>query len=284
MASPSVRRLTDRAVFVLCLLCVVLASVPLASILWTVVSNGISALSFEFLTSPQGVIGQPGGGIGPAIEGTFILVGLSCLVGVPIGVLSGVYLSEYGNNRLGQTLRLFNDVLAEFPSIVVGILAYSLIVVTIGSFSTIAGVVALSIIMLPIVARTTEESIKVVPTNLRDAAMALGIKRWRTTISVVLSTGRGGIITGVLLSVARIAGETAPLILTVLGSQLFFAGLGKPVDALPLRIWRLSLLPYTYARAQGWGAALVLILIVLGINLVVRLASRGRYGLERSNM
>ncbi len=275
LSGPTARRYKDRLVFGLSLLCVVLASIPLVSILVEVVRNGAPALSLEFLTSPPGVIGQPGGGVGNAIQGTFILLGLTCLIGVPIGVLSGVYLAEFGNNKVGRIVRFLNDVLAQFPSIIVGILAYSLIVLAIGSFSTIAGAIALSIIMLPVVTRTTEESIKLVPSTIRDAAMALGIRRWRTTISVVLTTARKGIVTGTMLAVARITGETAPLILTVLGSQLYFSGLDKPVDALPLRIWRLALLPYSYAREQGWGAALVLILIVLGLNVIVRIAARG---------
>lgn len=258
-------------------LCVLLAMVPLLSILFDVVVRGGPALSLEFLTSPPGVIGQPGGGISNSIEGTLILVGLACIIGLPLGLLSGVFLAEFGDNQYGRVIRFLNDVFSEFPSIVVGILAYTLVVVPLGSFSTIAGAFALSIIMLPIVTRATEESLKLVPNSLRDAAMALGIRKWRATFSVVMSTGRGGVVTGVLLALARISGETAPLILTVLGSSLFFSGLGHPVDALPLRIWRLALLPYPYAQQQGWGAALVLILVVLTLNIGVRLATRGRF-------
>jgi phosphate transport system permease protein len=256
----------------------------LASILFEVVKNGIGAISVEFLTSPPGVFDQPGGGIATAIQGTLILVGLTCLIGIPIGLLSGVFLAEFGNNRFGRTIRFLNDVLTEFPSIVIGILAYSILVVSIGSYSAIAGAVALSIIMLPIVTRTTEESIKIVPSSIRDAAMALGIRRWRATLSVVLTTARGGVITGILLSVSRIAGETAPLLLTILGTQFFFSGLNQPLDALPLRIYRNASLPYAFARQQGWGAALVLIILVLGLNVGVRLVTRGRYGTGRSRM
>ena len=284
MSSHTIRRFKDWLVTGLGMGCVVLAMIPLISILLEVVRNGLPALSLEFLTSSPGVIGEAGGGIANAIQGTLILIALTCLIGVPLGVLGGIYLAEFGNNQLGRTLRFLNDVLTEFPSIVVGILAYLLVVLAIGSFSAIAGAIALSIIMIPIVTRTTEESIKVVPTTIRDAAMALGIRRWRATLSVVLSTARSGVVTGVLLSIARIAGETAPLILTILGSQLFFSGLDRPMDALPLRIWRLALLPYNYAREQGWGAALVLILIVLSLNVIVRLATRGRLGMMRSRV
>ncbi len=276
------RKFKDKLIFFLGLSCVVLASIPLASILVEVVRNGAPALSLEFFTSPPGAVDQPGGGIANAIQGTLILIGLTCLMGVPLGVVAGIYLAEFGNNKLGRLIRFLNDVLTEFPSIVVGIVAYSLVVVAIGRFSAIAGAFALAIIMLPVVTRTTEESLKLVPTTIRDAAMALGIRRWRATGSVVVSTARSGILTGVMLAVARIAGETAPLILTILGSQLFFSGLDTPMDALPLRIWRLALLPYDYAREQGWGAALVLILIVLTLNVVVRLATRGRLSMMRS--
>jgi phosphate transport system permease protein len=284
MSSTGLRRLKNRLAYGLGLLCVLVAIAPLASILFEVVKNGIPAMSIEFLTSPPGVFDQPGGGIATAIQGTLILVGLTCLIGIPIGLLSGVFLAEFGNNRFGRAIRFLNDVLTEFPSIVIGILAYSILVVTIGSYSAIAGAVALSIIMLPIVTRTTEESIKIVPSSIRDAAMALGIRRWRATLSVVLSTARSGVITGILLSVSRVAGETAPLLLTVLGTQFFFSGLNQPLDALPLRIYRNASLPYAFARQQGWGAALVLIILVLGLNLGVRLATKGRYGTGRSRI
>ena len=274
-SNQSFRKFKDLFAFILGGSCVVLAMIPLLSILFDVVSRGYRALSVEFLTSPPGIVGQPGGGIANSIEGTLILVALTCLIGVPFGVLSGIFLSEFGDNDFGRLVRFLNDVLAEFPSIVVGILVYSFVVVTIG-YSTIGGAIALAIIMMPIVTRATEESLKLVPTSIRDGAAALGIKKWRSTLSVVLSTGRSGVVTGVLLATARIAGETAPLILTVLGSELFFSGLTTPIDALPLRIYKLALLPYASSQQQGWGAALVLIAIVLALNVGVRLATRGR--------
>ena len=282
MSNQSVREFKDWLAFLLGGACVVLAMIPLVSILVDVVIRGAPALTLEFLISPPGIIGQPGGGIANSIEGTLILVGLTCLMGVPFGLISGIFLSEFGDNKFGRFIRFLNDVLSEFPSIVVGILAYSFVVLTVGSFSTIAGAIALSIIMMPIVTRATEESLKLVPSSIRDAAMALGIRKWRATLSIVLSTGRSGVVTGILLAIARIAGETAPLILTILGSQLFFDGLTKPVDALPLRIYRLALLPYSSAQQQGWGAALVLIAIILTLNIGVRLATRGRLSSMRS--
>jgi phosphate transport system permease protein len=283
MSNQSIREFKDWLAFILGGACVVIAMIPLLSILIDVVIRGAPALNVEFLTSPPGVIGQPGGGIANSIEGTLILVGLTCLIGVPLGLMSGIFLSEFGDNKFGRFIRFLNDVLSEFPSIVVGILAYTFVVLTVGSFSTIAGAIALSVIMMPIVTRATEESLKLVPSSIRDAAMALGIRKWRATLSIVLSTGRSGVVTGILLAIARIAGETAPLILTVLGSQLFFNGLTKPVDALPLRIFRLALLPYSSAQQQGWGAALVLIAMILTLNIGVRLATRGRMSSMRSS-
>ncbi|OLC82884.1 MAG: phosphate ABC transporter, permease protein PstA [Thaumarchaeota archaeon 13_1_40CM_3_50_5] len=274
MSNYSFRRFKDRLAFAIGFLCIGLAIIPLGSILLEVIARGLPALNPEFLTATPGIIGQSGGGIANAIQGTLVLIGLTCVIGVPIGVLAGIYLSEFGNNKFGRTIRFLNDVLTEFPSIVVGILAFVLVVLATRRFSALAGAIALSVIMLPIVARTTEESLKLVPSTVRDGGMALGIRKWRTTLSIVLSAGKSGVVTGVLLSIARVAGETAPLLLTVLGTNQFFSGLDKPVDALPLRIYTYALLPYPYAQQQGWGAALVLIMIVLSINVTVKLVTR----------
>ena len=198
-------------------------------------------------------------------------------IGIPIGILSGVYLSEYGNNHFGSTMRIINDALTGFPSIVIGITAYGVIVIgLIGSYSAFAGAIALSFILIPIVARTTEESLKLVPNNIREASLALGAHKWKTTLQVVLPSAKSGLITGTLLAVARVAGETAPLIMTVLGNRYFFQGLTEPMAALPLEIWRSSLQAQQDLVAQGWGAALILIILVLSINIIVRLASRGK--------
>lgn len=264
------RLVTDKIIQIIVFTCVVVAIIPLGSILVEVFKNGASAISIEFLTAAPGSVGSGEGGIGPAIQGTLIVVGLASLIGVPIGVFSGVFLSEYGNNRLAKLIRFFNDVFMEFPSIVLGIFAFLVIVLVMGHFSIWAGAFALSLIMFPIVARTTEESLKMVPLTYREAGMALGLKKWIVTMRIVISAAKSGMITGILLSVSRIGGETAPLIMTILGSSQFFNGFDTPMDALPLRIWRLSLLPYDSAQQQGWGAALALILIILGINLVVR--------------
>lgn len=277
MTSYAVRKFKNRLFFVLSLGCVVIAVLPLASILVEVIVRGAPQLSIQFITQPAGVIGQSAGGIGPAIQGTLILIGLTSLMGIPLGIMSGIYLSEYGNNRYAALMRMFNDVLTEFPSIVVGITVFTVVVLYLGHFSPLAGGVALSFILIPIVARTTEESLKLVPNSVREASLALGVHRWRTIVSVVLPTAKAGMVTGTLLAVARIAGETAPLIMTVLGNQNFFQGFSQPMDALPLRIWRDALLPYSNFQAQGWGAALILVLIVLSLNIGLRVASRGRY-------
>jgi phosphate transport system permease protein len=264
------RLLVDKAVRIVVFSCVIIAIIPLGSILVEVFKNGIAAISFEFLTATPGSIGTGEGGIGPAIQGTLIVIGLSSFIGIPIGVMSGIFLSEYGDNKLARFIRFFNDVFMEFPSIILGIFAFLMIVLVIGHFSIWAGAFALSLIMFPIVARTTEESLKMVPMTYREAGTALGLKKWVITFRIVISAAKSGMVTGILLSVSRIGGETAPLIMTILGSSQFFSSFDAPMDALPLRIWRLSLLPYDSAQLQGWGAALVLIIIILGINLAVK--------------
>jgi phosphate transport system permease protein len=290
-STPSWRRFKDRLAISLGFLCVILAMIPLASILYEVVVNGFSALSVQFLTSTPALVTTPSGsavltgGIAVSIEGTLILMGLTAVITVPVGLLAGVYLAEFGDNRFGSSIRFLNDVLSEFPSIVIGILVYSILVVGLRvGFSAFAGGVALSIIMLPIVTRTTEESIKLVPRSVRDAAMALGLRKWRATVSVVLSTARSGVVTGALLSLARISGESAPLLLTIGTSNYFSTGLSQPVDALPVRIFFLSSNYVSGANQQGWGAALILILLVLSLNVAVRIATRGKYGAARSGI
>ena len=266
------RKLKNRLFFLLCLICVIIAVTPLASIIVEVVANGAPVLSINFLTA-DGLHG----GIGPAIQGTLILIGLTSLIGVPVGVISGVYLSEYGINKYASVMRSINDVLTEVPSIVIGITAYSVIVIGVtGSFSPLAGAIALSFMMIPIVARTTEESLRLVSNSVREASLALGVHKWRTTLSIVLPAGRSGLITGTLLAVARIAGETAPVLLTILGSSYFFESLSRPMDALPLRVFLNSRQPSHLVQAEAWGAALILILIVLSINIIVRVVTRNR--------
>jgi phosphate transport system permease protein len=279
--SYAYRKFKDRLFFFLGIACVVLAVVPLGSILLEVVTKGLPLLNLTFLASTPGIGNGSIGGIGPAIQGTLILIGLTSLIGIPLGVVSGIYLAEYGSTRYAHLMRTLNDVLTEFPSIVVGLTVFIIVVLREGvslglGFSPLSGAIALSFILIPIVARTTEEAIKLVPNALREASLALGVRRWRTTISIVLSVAKAGLVTGVLLAIARVAGETAPLILTVLGNTHFFQGFNEPIAALPLQIYSDALAPDPGIQSRAWGAALVLILVVLSINIAVRLASRGR--------
>jgi phosphate transport system permease protein len=258
---------------------VVLAIIPLASILIDVFRNGVGAFNLDFLILPPGSIGSSDGGIGPAIQGTLMIVGFATLIGAPVGVLVGIYLSEYSSpsdKRFAFFLRLFNDVMTGIPSVVIGIVGYITIVLTLGSFSIIAGAFVLSIIMIPIVARVSEETLKLIPNSLREAGYALGVSKWKVVWHIVVKGSKSGIVTGIVLGISRIAGETAPLIMTILGTSLFFSSFNSPVDALPLRIWRLASQPYPSAHQQGWGAALLLILIVLSLSIVLRMISQKR--------
>jgi phosphate transport system permease protein len=271
------RRLVDKLVSISAILSVILAVVPLGSILIEVVRNGAPALSVDFLTQPPGAMGSGQGGIGPAIEGTLIVIGLASAIGAPVGVLTGVYLSEFaGRGIFPSSVRFFNDILVGLPSIVIGIVGYVTLVLAIGSFSVWAGAFALSIIMIPIVVRVTEETLKVVPNSIREAGYSLGIPKRKIILRIVLTSAKSGVITGIVLAISRIAGETAPLIMTILGTSLFFTGLTGPVDALPLRIWRLASQPYESAHTFGWGAALILILIVLSLSVSLRLLAQRR--------
>ena len=271
------RLVVNRLVTIFTIVCVIAAIVPLGSILLEVVKNGANAISFEFLTQPQGSFGSGTGGVGPAIQGTIIVVGLASLIAAPIGVLAGIYLSEFAKKGIfADLVRFFNDVLTGLPSIVIGIVGYIVIVLSIGSFSVLAGAISLSIIMIPIVVRVTEETLKVVPYSLREAGHSLGISKAKITLFIVLPSAKHGIITGIVIAISRIAGETAPLIMTILGTSLFFTGITGPVDALPLRIWRLASQPYESAHAFGWGSALVLILMILAMSVGLRLLTRKR--------
>ena len=271
------RLFVDKLVTLFTIICVISAIIPLGSILLEVIKNGASAISFEFLTQSQGSIGSGSGGIGPAIQGTIIVVGLASLIATPIGVLTGIYLSEFAKGGTFPNLvRFFNDVLTGLPSIVIGIVGYVVIVLSIGSFSVLAGSISLSIIMMPIVVRVTEETLKIVPHSLREAGYSLGISKAKITLFIVLPSAINGILTGIVIAISRIAGETAPLIMTILGTSLFFTGITGPVDALPLRIWRLASQPYESAHAFGWGSALILILIILALSVGLRILVQRR--------
>jgi phosphate transport system permease protein len=271
LKTNSRRKIIDRVVTGITIACVAAALVPLGSILFEVFKNGVPAISFDFLTQPQGSIVRGDGGVGPAIQGTIIVVGLASLIGVPVGVLGGIYLSEYaGASKFSYAVRFLNNVMTGLPSIVVGIVGYIILVLTLGSFNVMAGAVALSIIMIPIVMGVTEETLKLVPNSVREAGHSLGIPKWRVTLFITLTSAKNGVLTGIVLGISRIAGETAPLIMTILGTSLFFQGFLGPVDALPLRIWRLSQQPYTASHEFAWGGALVLILMILSLSVALR--------------
>ena len=279
------RKIVNNLITVILFGFVVIATIPLTSILIEVFRNGAAAFSLDFLILPPGAMGASDGGIGPAIQGTLMIIGFATMIGAPVGVLVGVYLSEYSSSsrRFAYFLGLFNDVMTGIPSVVIGIVGYITIVLTLGSFSVIAGAFVLSIIMIPIVARVSEETLKLIPNSLREAAYALGISKWKVIWHIVVKGSKSGIITGIVLAISRIAGETAPLIMTILGTSLFFSSFNSPVDALPLRIWRLASQPYPSAHEQGWGAALLLILIILSLSIVLRMISQKR-GLGKSTI
>jgi len=252
------------------------ALVPLFSILYEVIVRGFSTINFEFFIKPTPTVGEAGGGVANAIQGTLITIGLASLIGVPIGLMSGIFLSEYGESKFSVAVRFFCDVLSGIPSIVIGVFAYALITRSIG-FSVTAAAFALAVIMIPILARTTEEALKLVPMSIREAAIALGIPRWKTTIKVVLSGAKKSIVTGILLSVARIAGESAPVLVSMGFWRWWFAGLDRPAANLALNVFIFAMSPFENWIALAWGSALVLILLVLGISIAARILTRERY-------
>jgi phosphate transport system permease protein len=270
------RRVVDGFASGLAALCTLLLLTPLVLIFGYLVVKGVGALNLDFFTQLPKPVGEAGGGMANAIVGSLTLVALACVLGLPIGVLTGVYLSEHGRTPLGATVRFCADVLNGVPSIVIGIYAYTLVVLPMKGFSAYAGSIALGVIMLPIVARTTEEMIRLVPTSLREASLALGVPMWRTTISVVLRTARGGILTGIMLSIARVAGETAPLIFTAFGNQYWQSGLRGPISSLPVQIYTYAISPFDDWHRQAWAGALVLMSLIAVTSLSVRFLTRGK--------
>jgi phosphate transport system permease protein len=251
-------------------LAVVLAVIPLFLILFYLVQKGISGLSLDLITQDPNRPGRPGGGVRNSIVGSGIMVGLATLIGVPIAIGCGVFLAEYGQNKLGLVIRFLVDVMAGIPSITVGIFVYGLIVLPQKQFTAFAGAVALAIILLPVVARITEEMVLLVPRSVREAAYALGAPRWKTVLRIVLPTALPGIVTGVLLGLSRIAGEAAPLLFTALGNQFYSTNVFHAMDALPLRIYVYAVGPYDYWHEQAWAMSLLLVAIILTISLSVR--------------
>jgi phosphate transport system permease protein len=255
-----------------------LAIVPPVAILAYLLEQGAGALSLGFFTSMPRPVGEAGGGMANAIVGTLILIGIASAIGLPIGIGAGLYLAERGGTKLADLVRFLADVLNGLPSIVMGIFAWQFLVRPIGHFSALAGGAAIGAMMIPLVTRTTEEMVRTVPRSLREAALALGYPRWRTSLQIVLRTALGGIVTGVLVAVARVAGETAPLLFTAFGNQFWSTRVTQPIAALPLQVFVYAISPYDEWHAQAWAGALVLIALVLVISLLARFAVRARHG------
>lgn len=253
-----------------------IALLPLLSVFLYTVKQGLPALNFEFFFSLPKPVGEVGGGIGHAILGTLGLVSLASFIGIPVGIAAGMYLAEYGRGKIATTLRFSIDLLASTPSIIVGIFAYAIFVVPFKHFSALAGSLALAVIMIPMIARTSEELLKIVPVHVREAGLGLGIPRWRVILSIVFRGSFSGILTGILLAVARAAGESAPLLFTAFNSQFWPKGPLLPTASIPIQIYTYAISPYDDWHQKAWAAALVLIIFVFFMNLIARLIMRGR--------
>jgi phosphate transport system permease protein len=271
------RKFKSFAMNALCIGCAVLVILPLAVILFYLIQKGASSLNWSFFTGVPKPAGAPGGGMGNAIVGTLELLLLASVIGVPIGVLGGIYLSEYGGERLNGWIRFWADVLNGVPSIVWGMVAYALVVLPMKGFSAWAGGLALGFIMVPLVLRTTEEVLVLVPRSYREAALALGLPQWKTIAQIVLPTAMRGIITGVLLAMGRVAGETAPLLFTAFGNSNWNHHLAEPIAALPLQIFSYAIAPYDDWNRQAWAGALVLVALTFLLSTGVRFFSRSRF-------
>jgi phosphate transport system permease protein len=243
---------------------------PLVCVFVYVLKRGLPALNLSFFTELPKPVGEDGGGIANALIGSATMVFLAALIGVPFGIAAGTFLSEYGKSRLSTTLKFSIDLMTSVPSIIVGIFIYALVVMPMHGFSAYAGALALAFIMIPNIAKSTEEILKLVPQNIREAGLALGISRWKVTLFIVLRGYRKGLITGIILAVARVSGETAPLLLTAFGNRNFAHSLGQPTSSLPVQIYTFAISPYEDWHRQAWAGALVLVLFVLSINVITR--------------
>jgi phosphate transport system permease protein len=270
----AVRRLANGTVTVLCGAMVLVAILPLGSIVWMVVSKGWPGLSLEFFTALPTPVGEPGGGVGNAILGTLQMVAMACVLGLPMGIGAGVFLAEKGGGTFGRAVRFTAEVFSGVPSIVIGIVAYGVVVIPMRSFSALAGALALALLMVPVLARTTEELVRLVPQNLREASLALGIPQWKTSLRIMLRTAAGGILTAALLAVARAAGETAPLLFTALNNQGWNFRPDQPTASLTVQIFNYAASPYEDWKQKAWSAALVLLILVGVLNLAARFALR----------
>lgn len=271
------RRVVSRVMLTLTGVAAALTVVPLLLIFFHLMRAGLGSLNPEFFTNVPAPVGETGGGVGNGVLGTFILVLLAGLMGLPVAIGAGIYLAEAEGGRLPNAIRFVTDVMNGIPSIVIGIFVWAWVVVSTGGFSAFAGGVALAIMLLPMVTRTTEEMVRLVPRELKEGALALGFTRWRTTLGVVLPAARSGILTGVLVALARIAGETAPLLFTAFGNPFWSASLNEPIAALPVQIFQYAISPYEEQHAQAWAASLLLIALVLAMSLTARFLIRSPY-------
>ena len=269
------RKFKDVSMQALTCACALLVVVPLALVFYHVLKSGIGALNWAFFTRLPKPVGEPGGGMANAIVGTFELLGLAALLGVPVGVCGGIFLSEYGHTRLNWWMRFAADVLNGVPSIIWGMVVCALVVVPMKGFSAYAGGLALGFMMIPLVVRATEEMLALVPNTYREGALALGIPKWKSVLHIILKIAGKGIITGVLLACARVMGETAPLLFTAFGNRFWNHNLSEPIAALPLQIFSYAIGPYDDWHRQAWAGALVLIVVALAINAGVRIITRG---------
>jgi phosphate transport system permease protein len=268
------RRATDHLMTALSLLTVVIVLAPLFAIFAYLLYKGVGSINIAFLTQTPKPVGEPGGGMANAIAGSAVILAIASILGVPFGIGAGVFLAEYGRNRFGDTVRFVSDVLNGVPSIVIGIVAYGLVVVRQKHFSALAGGVALAIMMIPTIARTTEQMLLLVPQAIREAAYGLGVSRWRTTLSITLRTATSGVITGVMLAFARVAGETAPLLFTAFGNQFWNWRIDQPTAALSLQIYTYALSPFDDWHRQAWAGSLVLIVLIVSAVAAVRIVVR----------
>jgi len=271
------RRITNAIMLGLLSVAAIVATLPLILIIFHLLKSGLSSMQLSFFTQVPAPPGRSGGGMANAIVGTVMLIGMACAFGLPVGIGAGLYLSEYRGSRLATAVRFLCDVLNGLPSIVIGIFAWELLVRPVRHFSAISGAVALAAMMIPLLTRTTEEMIRTVPNSLREAALALGYSRWRTSLAIVLRTALPGIVTGALVAVARIGGETAPLLFTSFGNHFWSLSPGAPIAALPLQIYEYAKSPYDDWHAQAWAGALVLLALVLVMSLIARFVTRARF-------
>src|SRR5580658_3637695 len=273
------RRITDHVMTGVAVLTVILVLAPLIAIFGYLLYKGFGSINWAFLTQTPKPVGEPGGGMANAIVGSVLILGIASILGVPLGIGAGIYLAEFGRNRMGDAIRFTADVLNGVPSIVIGIVAYAIVVLYQKHFSALAGGVALAMMLIPTITRTTEEMLRLVPQALREAAYGLGIPRWRTTLSITLRTATSGVITGIMLAFARVAGETAPLLFTAFGNQFWNLKVDQPTAALPLQIFSYAISPYDEWHRQAWAGALVLIVLIVTAVAAVRFAvRRGTFG------